>query len=1023
MKDTTLSAITTGMWTYAGSQVCLNAGSYTIPAVSSGNWFSIPLQTPFYHNPTKSIFVDISSTSSTTGPVVLESNFWSGAHITSGTTGASTGPYGNSYTFTFGFDYAPPFSYNDAGVLSIDSPYSVCVGSSNTFKATIKNYGHNQITSVSVNWSVNGTSQFPAYYSSTLDTVGGSGSNTAQITLGTATPSSAPAIIRAWTAYPNSVADTVPGNDSASATKNSAMYGTYTIGSSGATYPTFAAAIYNIQTYGICGPIIFNVMSGTYNEAIVLPPIPGTSATKTVTFQSMANVPDSVIVSDNTAIPLTLSGSFIKFKSIEFYQVAAAANCIVVSGSPSYDTIYNCKIIAGSNSTNTNYTFHGNGASMNNVVLRKNIFSGSSYGLNFYSSPNWSVNCVIDSNTFQNAYNTPVYYLYNTINLKFRNNIINVNGTGTSGAMNLQGNDSAFEFASNQINISSGITENINLGFYNIGNATNLIKVYNNIFIGGTAVFNAYFFDNYVDIYNNVFNSAGYLDFGYLSSNMRFYNNTINSTSSTNAAFTLHNVSSTSLDVRNNVFANTGGSYALNWSASPTNEICDNNNYYATGTNLIYNSGTSAAYTTISSWKSATGKDSNSISYRPAFTSSTNLQPNISDSACWSLNGRGIHLPGIVSKDINGNNRPASLAAGVPDIGAYEFTPSVAPPFANASPASPAAGTTQTFTFGGDTIEKIVWAPASTVPSSIGVQQYSGTIPPQIGSVADYMWFYTNTTAPAGTYNYSLNLYYKNQWMGTCPSELNLILAKKNSSTAWTTYASSTVDTFRNIISTSSLNSFSYFTGSDATVLLPVKLIDFTANKIENSVLLNWATSNEINSDRFEVERKNGSTQEAGGSWEMIGKVKGHVTSNVKNDYQFIDASTELSIPNLSTNQPINLFYRLKEIDKDGSFDYSKTVSVNWNEINQNSIVVFPNPVSGNENLLVKFNSNSIQGVTVEMTDLTGKTIVSKTQTISTNNNLIELDLTNKLRQAIYFLKISDANSGLIKIQKVAVVK
>ena len=110
-----------------------------------------------------------------------------------------------------------PGAQNDAGVASIDSPNVFCPGAHNVV-ATIQNYGSNQITSVDVEWEVNGVSQPTFSYTGTLDTVGGTGSTTAQVNLGSYTFTNAAYNVKAWTDQPNSTGDTINFNDTIIAT-------------------------------------------------------------------------------------------------------------------------------------------------------------------------------------------------------------------------------------------------------------------------------------------------------------------------------------------------------------------------------------------------------------------------------------------------------------------------------------------------------------------------------------------------------------------------------------------------------------------------------------------------------------------------------------------------------------------------------------------------------------------------------------------------------------------------------------
>lgn len=87
---------------------------------------------------------------------------------------------------------------------------------------------------------------------------------------------------------------------------------------------------------------------------------------------------------------------------------------------------------------------------------------------------------------------------------------------------------------------------------------------------------------------------------------------------------------------------------------------------------------------------------------------------------------------------------------------------------------------------------------------------------------------------------------------------------------------------------------------------LPVELVSFNANIDGGKIILSWTTATEINNYGFEIE-KNG---------KIIGFVDGNGNSIINNYYTFID------------NDLINSTYRLKQIDYDGTFEYSKSVSV-----------------------------------------------------------------------------------------------
>ena len=114
--------------------------------------------------------------------------------------------------------------------------------------------------------------------------------------------------------------------------------------------------------------------------------------------------------------------------------------------------------------------------------------------------------------------------------------------------------------------------------------------------------------------------------------------------------------------------------------------------------------------------------------------------------------------------------------------------------------------------------------------------------------------------------------------------------------------------------------------------LLPVELSSFTSIINGRNVQLNWETKTEKNSDKFVIEKMNSSV---GSSWVNVGSVKAAVLSNSPKQYSFTDKNLQAG----------KYQYRLKMIDNDGSFEYSKIVetevaSPKIFELSQN----YPNP-------------------------------------------------------------------------------
>jgi hypothetical protein len=113
-------------------------------------------------------------------------------------------------------------------------------------------------------------------------------------------------------------------------------------------------------------------------------------------------------------------------------------------------------------------------------------------------------------------------------------------------------------------------------------------------------------------------------------------------------------------------------------------------------------------------------------------------------------------------------------------------------------------------------------------------------------------------------------------------------------------------------------------------VPLPVELSSFSAVVLNNVVKLNWGTETEVNNYGFEIHR-----QAHDDYWQKLGFVEGHGNSNSPKEYSFIDDNATSG----------KYAYKLKQIDNDGTFEYSKAIEVDVNvllefELGQN----YPNP-------------------------------------------------------------------------------
>ncbi|MBX3008443.1 MAG: T9SS type A sorting domain-containing protein [Melioribacteraceae bacterium] len=187
---------------------------------------------------------------------------------------------------------------------------------------------------------------------------------------------------------------------------------------------------------------------------------------------------------------------------------------------------------------------------------------------------------------------------------------------------------------------------------------------------------------------------------------------------------------------------------------------------------------------------------------------------------------------------------------------------------------------------------------------------------------------------------------------------------------------------------------------------LPVELTSFSADVNGNKVVLNWETATEINNYGFEVERRSfdADASSLGNSslksnWSTIGFVQGNGNSNSPKNYSFIDINPPRG----------KVEYRLKQIDYDGSFEYSQIVTVNVESPTQFSLQQnYPNPF--NPITTIKYSIpagvETSYMTSLRVFDILGKEVaVLVNQKQTAGNYEVKFD-GSRLTSGVYFYKL-----------------
>ncbi|MCO6499850.1 MAG: T9SS type A sorting domain-containing protein [Vicingus serpentipes] len=174
---------------------------------------------------------------------------------------------------------------------------------------------------------------------------------------------------------------------------------------------------------------------------------------------------------------------------------------------------------------------------------------------------------------------------------------------------------------------------------------------------------------------------------------------------------------------------------------------------------------------------------------------------------------------------------------------------------------------------------------------------------------------------------------------------------------------------------------------------LPIELLSFSAYERDNKVQLEWNTITEINNNYFTIYKSKDAI-----NWEEVVKVTGAGNSSQIRHYTSVDQK-----PYFGTS-----YYRLKQTDFDGRFEYFPIVTINI--ANKEIVTVYPNPAK---------NSITIMGNSLELKDIVlanylGQDLTHSIQISKENNNRKQIDVSS-LSSGIYFLKTKTTINKIFK--------
>lgn len=499
------------------------------------------------------------------------------------------------------------------------------------------------------------------------------------------------------------------------------------------------------------------------------------------------------------------------------------------------------------------------------------------------------------------------------------------------------------------------------------------------------------------------------------SNTISYWNNTvyIGGTASSGAlhSFAFERRAASAISLRNNIFYNerAGGTGVHAAIANVPSATTTNWTSTTSGYNLLISktSGTTGAWSntfipqSFGQWQTTSTGDATSWADTSANVPSASFFRNpatgdltidSSNALCWYVNGKGIALAGN-AVDVHGQARSTSVTTGGVDIGVDEFPTTTLPPFATVT-GNLNVLDSSTFTFAGRTLAKVYWN-SGFPPTALDMRYYSGTNPPSPGAGKNYFNSYYRLIPTGGVaYNADVKLYYDSALFGTVPNAASISMADLTATT-WNNNPATVVNTSEQSFRSAGVSTLNIFTGTDAANPLPTELIHFAAqSENQQDVRVYWNTVSEKNADRFEVEV---SVDE--NVFELAGTINANGNTNTIHNYAFIDAK---AFDRYNSNK---LYYRLKMIDMDGAYTYSKIVRVGRDEQEEPTVELYPNPYTPSTQLVIT--APDEQKGSIMISDIRGNIVSKETLVLQKGINTISPDKMSVLPSGIYFIKVS----------------
>ena len=540
----------------------------------------------------------------------------------------------------------------DAGITAFTAPLLPTCSFNDTVEVELTNFGTDTLTSVDIDWLWDAAPQPQVNWTGSVPP-----GMTTTVFLGTVAYTNGSVLI-AQTSNPNGVAEqpSGAGNDATLITVSTGLNGVYSIDGSGSgDYLTFTDAVSDLSTFGVCGPVVFNVADGIYAEQITLNEITGMDATNTVTFQGASADPALAVLEysgtatgDNFTV-LMDGGDYYIFNDLTLSNQGATYGRVIQTTNGATNNMWMGNIITGAPSTTTSnnkaLVFSGSGSSIDSMnVFDGNSFVNGSYGFYWYGNGTADLESgtVLQNNTFTDFYYRGIHMYYQN-DMTIANNVFTpgTSYTGSIYRVYMVYADGVLRVYDNEIQ-----TNKYGYGIY-MSNCD------------ATSANRGYVYNNFVHVGDTNSTSTSYGIYMTACNNQVIAHNSVNVESNGTSSRAIYVTGGNQNHVKNNIFQTMGPGYGMYYNSGVV--ASDNNDIYVPNGNPFYSGG---AIATLDAWQSATSFDMASDTLDPMFASSDDLH------TCEDLAIDAGGMPDtLVITDIDGQTRSTTT----PDIGADEF--------------------------------------------------------------------------------------------------------------------------------------------------------------------------------------------------------------------------------------------------------------------------------------------------------------------------------------------------------------